>query len=210
VTPFGSALLVAGGSNRDRAANDSADVFDPVSGRFEQATIDLQQSRANHAAVVLASGETLLVGGSNAETAALTQLEIVSPETRTYSVSEFGGLKRGRTSPRALRLTDDRILVAGGFDENGLPVDTLEWLSADAKSSEPQSPSLTSADTPPNTPPVPVADRGFVAMPGSALAVGGCQLGTSTACVPCSTAAGAGCASRTSFGSRARRRRQTA
>lgn len=189
VTAFGPKLLVAGGSDSDSAANASADVFDPATGHFEQARIELERSRANHAAVVLASGATLLVGGSNGESQVLKQLEIVSPETRAYSVSQLEILKTGRSKPRAIRLTDDRILVGGGFGADGVPIDTLEWLSPDATFREPQSPSLASAGA------APVADRAFVAMPGgSALAVGGCQLASVGGCVPCSTSAGTGCA----------------
>lgn len=192
VTPFGGKLLVAGGSDSDSAGKASANVFDPVLGRFEAGRIDLDRGRANHAAVVLASGETLVVGGSNSENNALRGLEIVSPETGTSTANGLD-LEIGRANPVALRLTDDRILVAGGTGSDRKPVETLEWLSPDATSREPQSSSLAMA----GTATAPVADRAFVAMPGgSALGVGGCELAQTSDCVACTTSAGSGCASK--------------
>jgi hypothetical protein len=191
VTEFGDKLLVAGGLDGNGAANHTADVFDPVLGRFEKQRIDLEGNRANHGAVVLASGETLLVGGSDTETSALVGLESISPETGTYRVAGLKRLKDGRTNPRVVRLTDDRVLVAGGTASDGTPVDTLEWFSPDGSEREPQSPSLSTPPAPP------VADRAVVAMPGgSALAVGGCELATASDCVPCTTSAVDGCASK--------------
>jgi hypothetical protein len=190
VTEFGDKLLVAGGFDSDNVPNDTADVFDPVLGRFEERQIDLEGSRANQGAVVLASGETLLVGGSSAEISALRGLEVISPETRTW-VSGPEILKIGRTNPRVVRLTDDRVLVAGGMSSNGTPLDTLEWFSPDATEREPQSPSISIPGAPA------MVDRAFIAMPGgSALAVGGCELATASDCVPCTTTAGSGCASK--------------
>jgi hypothetical protein len=191
VTEFGNKLLVAGGFDSGGIANETADVFDPSFRRFEEQRIDLEGSRANHGAVVLASGETLLVGGSDSENGALDGLEIISPDTGRYRVSGVKPLKDARANPRVVRLTDDRVLVAGGTDSNKTPIDTLEWFSPDASEREPQSPSLKADEAPA------VVDRAFVAMPGgSALAVGGCQLAPVSDCVPCTTTAGSGCASK--------------
>lgn len=203
VTEFGDKLLVAGGLDSNGAANDTADVFDPVLGRFEERRIDLEGNRANHGAVVLASGETLLVGGTDVGTSALVGLESISPETGTYRVAGLNRLKDGRTNPRVIRLTDDRVLVAGGMRSDGTPLDTLEWFSPDAREREPQSPSFSDARAA-GAPVVDVVDRAFVAMPGgSALAVGGCELAPAMTtspprsdCVPCATSAGNGCASK--------------
>src|SRR6185436_15032362 len=93
----------------------------------------------------LASGETLLVGGTDVGTSALVGLESISPETGTYRVAGLNRLKDGRTNPRVIRLTDDRVLVAGGMRSDGTPLDTLEWFSPDAREREPQSPSFSDA-----------------------------------------------------------------
>jgi len=190
VTPFGSKLLVAGGSDPDAGPRADADVFDPVTRRFEVDQIALEHARADHAAVVLASNETLLVGGSDANGTLLRGLEVVSPLTKIYRVSGLAALTVARARPQALRLSDDRILVAGGVAADGTPVDALEWLAADASRIEQQSSLESDAGV------APVVDRAFVPMPGgSALAVGGCRLSQITsdgACVPCAEDTGKG------------------
>lgn len=186
VTPFGSELLVAGGSDPDdRSAIGSADVFDPSHRSFELGArsgpkIDLERPRAEHAAVVLASGETLLVGGRDASGSPLRRLEAISPETATYRISRLATLTAARAKPLAIRLTDDRILVAGGVGADGAPVDLLEWLSPDASRVVQQSSLRTDLGAPVTE------DRAFVAMPGgSALSVGGCRAPESSSGSPC-------------------------
>ncbi len=173
VTAFGNALLVAGGTDTDAGTTlGSADVFDVASRRFEPDRVELESPRTRHAAVTLASGETLLVGGVGAEGRPLATLEAISPASRRYRISGLTDLLVARADPLALRLTDDRVLVAGGTDATGAPVEQLEWLAADASRVELESVALVHADAP-------TTGRAFVAMPGgSALAVGGCTPGS--------------------------------
>jgi len=143
ITPFGEdALLVAGGvdpslspSNLDQAPPiDSATIYDADQLSFDRsALVPLSQPRARHAAVVLANGETLLVGGVGPNGAALQTLESVSPVDHAARVAGLATLTRARVSPIAFRLSDDRIFVGGGF-RDGAPVNTLEWLDSDASS----------------------------------------------------------------------------
>src|SRR5690606_9647674 len=139
VTPFGSGLLVAGGENPvhgDAGAlaqpRDTAERFDPASGRFT-GSVALVEPRARHAAVVLASGETLLVGGRGALGAALRVLEVVSPGSMTGSIAGLPALRAPRLSPSAFLLDDGRLFVGGGTSADGAPLSALEWLSGDAR-----------------------------------------------------------------------------
>ncbi len=173
ITPFGQDLLVAGGLDT-QATHDlaqapplgSALVYDTTRGRFDRAApIALSHARAHHAALVLPSGETLLVGGRGSAGEALVALEAISPADRTARVTGLATPTVGRIDPSALRLDDGRILIGGGVDSSGKPIGLLEWLSADAASEY-----FTPAQLPPRF------DRAFVAMPGGgALAVGGCE-----------------------------------
>ncbi len=157
LTTFGEGALVAGGARPDSGELlASAEVF---TGTDFDGFIPLSEGRASHAAVVLATGETLLVGGTG-NRGALATLEIVDPKTRRYRTAGLARLDTPRSKPFALRLASGEILVAGGTDDRGSPVGSLEWLSFDGrehKQTRPFPASLT---------------QGFVALPGGgALAV---------------------------------------
>ena len=188
VTPFGTGLLLAGGEFPDdlvpvsaREALRTAAVYDPSLQGFDgELQLDLRRTR--HAAVVLEGGETLLVGGgqptTEGETVPVTKFEIVSPSTRSSTISGVDGLIYGRLEPSAIRLDDGRILVGGGYATTGAPVDPMEWFSPDA------SIHVSPSDTPCGVTPDPTCTleprhhRSFVALPGGgALTVGGCAPG---------------------------------
>jgi hypothetical protein len=100
--------------------------------------IDLELRRTRHTAVVLDSGETLLVGGARPSGAgssvAVTPFEVVSPVTRRSRVDGLAALADGRIEPSAVRLEGGNVLVGGGYDANGAPVETLEWFTPDGSS----------------------------------------------------------------------------
>lgn len=173
ITPFGTDLLVAGGLDTQATHDltkapplDSALVYDIANGRFDNAhPIALSRRRAQHAALLLPSGETLLVGGVNIAGEALVPLEAISPVDGTVRSTPLATPAVGRIDPVALTLDDGRILIGSGTDSNGKPMGLLEWLTPDASSAY-----FTPAQLPPRF------DRAFVAMPGGgALAVGGCE-----------------------------------
>ncbi len=166
VTEFDGGLLVAGGEPPEenlREPGTSAEVYDPALGQFEPETIPLQYGRTRHTAIVLRGGETLLVGGRGEETL-LRRLEIVSPESRSSAFLDLAELAVGRERPQVVRLSDDRVLVAGGTDLAGEPIASVEWFSADARGES-------------DVVPLPARhDWSFVALPGGgALGVGGCD-----------------------------------
>lgn len=180
VTPFGSGLLVAGGSDpENNEPIGSAEVFDAGTLRFEPARLNLEQPRSHHGAVELPSGETLLVGGEAADHQLLRTLEAISPVSRDYRLSPLTDLSLGRKDPSVLRLSDGSILVAGGTDESGAPVDELEWLSEDASTTN-RVLAFSELHSPPTF------GRAFVAMPGGGVLVaGGCL--DAQASAPCAT-----------------------
>jgi hypothetical protein len=134
VTAFGAGALVAGGVNPSSPAAPLAlaEVFDPALGGFDQQSpIHLSEPRADHGAVVLADGETLLVGGTSDGSAVLASMEIVDPVTRTVRAENVPNLVVARRNPSVVRLASGEILVAGGLDGAGNAVATLEWFSPD-------------------------------------------------------------------------------
>jgi hypothetical protein len=173
VTSFGSRLLVSGGEKpvqgvpeRDIEPYASAEVWDAERG-FSGELIALQSARTHHAALSLADGRTLLVGGRakvGSTNIAQYQLEIVDPSSLRASVADA---ITPRIDPSALRLSDERIFVGGGTALDGSPAQPVgEWLTAAARLDRTRL-SLEVA---------PRFERAFVATAGGGvLAVGGCE-----------------------------------
>lgn len=139
-----SGALVAGGHDPDSDVDGiplraiaSAEVYAPNAsadgdiGEFEKIRIDLSEPRAHHGAVVLATGETLLVGGRG-DGGLLRTMEIVDPALGRARTAGVALLTVPRENPTVLRLASGEILVAGGLDANKNEVATLEWFSPDA------------------------------------------------------------------------------
>jgi hypothetical protein len=172
VTEFGTRLLVAGGEppNDDESdPGDSAEVYDPELAQFEPETIELRRARTRHTAIVLRSGETLLVGGRN-ETGLPQLLEVVSPESRRSASLGLAPLVTGREHPQVVRLSDDRIFVGGGVDVSGAPVASAQWFTADAGEAIGETEDDWELPLPPRH------DWSFVALPGGGvLGVAGCD-----------------------------------
>jgi hypothetical protein len=138
VTPFGGGALVAGGYDTVGTILDTAEIYSTATGGFDQQTsVTLSEYRGHHGAVVLASGQTLLVGGMGGPDGMtpLSTMEIVNPSTPpTVREQDVEPLVAARSDPTVLRLASGEILVAGGVDASGAPVQTLEWFAADASS----------------------------------------------------------------------------
>jgi hypothetical protein len=130
VTAFGDGALVAGGVSPAGVLS-NAEVYSASSGGFTSAPIALSGPRAQHGAVVLASGQTLLVGGlsSSDPGSVLASMEIVDPVLGKSIAEGVGQLTYPRSNPTVLRLASGEILVAGGLDGHGEPVPWLEWFN---------------------------------------------------------------------------------
>lgn len=159
--------LVAGGEDPEGGrALATAEIYMPDSeargalGDFDRFVIPLSKSRTRHGAVVLATGETLLVGGRN-ETGVLRSTELVDPIKRVARTERLADLEFARERPTVLRLASGEILVAGGSDAQGKPVPFLEWLAPDGSKSNKRSQPLVAG-----------RERAFVPLEGGgALAV---------------------------------------
>ncbi|MBX3198408.1 MAG: hypothetical protein KF894_09780 [Labilithrix sp.] len=139
-----SPALVAGGHDPESGIGDvphraiaSAEIYVPKIGApsdvgdFEQRRIDLSEPRTRHGAVVLTTGETLLVGGRG-PAGPLRTMEIVDPVTRRARNGGVALLQVARENPTVLRLASGEILVAGGLDASKREIPTLEWFAPDA------------------------------------------------------------------------------
>jgi hypothetical protein len=134
VTAFGDGALVAGGVADDGTVLATAEVYEPsLAGFDQQRPIQMGDARADQSAVVLTTGETLLVGGVGADgTTPVASMEIVDPATRTVRTERVAQLAVARRAASSVRLASGEILVAGGIDAKGDPVSALEWFAPDA------------------------------------------------------------------------------
>jgi hypothetical protein len=134
VTAWSGGAVVAGGARPDAsgALQASAEVFVSSLGDFDDQLITLSEPRARHGAVVLANGETLLVGGVGANGAVLGSMEIVDAASHRAQTTKLASLSVPRADPQVMRLASGEILVAGGVDASGAAVSTLEWFKSDA------------------------------------------------------------------------------
>lgn len=168
-TPFGDGFVVAGGQEPvDGVPESELELYATAELVGEPGEpVPLQYTRTHHAALALADGRTLLVGGRTkvgSVSIAQYQLEIVDPEARRASI---GDSIAPRIDPVAVPLSDGRIFVGGGTLLGGsLSAPVGEWLTAEARRDS----TRLSAEVPPRF------DRSFVATPGGGvLAVGGCE-----------------------------------
>lgn len=129
----GRALVAGGGAIEDDRALDTAEVWSPGTGDIEPRLLALGEARAHHGAVVLQSGETLLVGGVDASGTTLPSLLVVDPVSERPRSQGLARLTVARRDPVVVRLTNGEVLVAGGTDLQDRPVGTLEWLTSDAR-----------------------------------------------------------------------------
>lgn len=112
-------VLVAGGlgdddsDDEDVVALASAELYDPAADTF-LGTNAMADGRANHAAVALADGQVLVLGGGGGARgdSSLATAEVFN--ARQGSWEQTGALMGARRGATATRLDDGRVLVAGG------------------------------------------------------------------------------------------------
>lgn len=144
ITAFSKGAVLAGGFRSDdpNGVLATAELYDSQLGDFDGNPITLGVARAKHAAVTLADGRTLLVGGTGGS-GAVGATELVDPIERRAVLGGMPILKP-RVSPLVARLASGEVLVAGGTDANG-PVQAIEILSSDGRRSLPTQLSLDNA-----------------------------------------------------------------
>jgi hypothetical protein len=106
-------VLIAGGETARNSPSLTAEVSDPVTGKFAESGM-LNTGRSAHTATLLADGRVLLVGGNSDANTVLDSAELYDPATGAFTLT--GGLGAVRYKHAAARLADGRVLVVGGSD----------------------------------------------------------------------------------------------
>jgi hypothetical protein len=169
LTAIDSGLLAAGGEDLEQGTvHDDAELFDVATQHFQgnASVIALRRARTRHAALALDASSVVLIGGADGNGQPVRDLERVTLNgTASTDLAELGA---GRIEPNALRLSDGRIAVAGGYavaDSRAIPIGIVEWFNAEATR---QVGTLNLEDA--------ALGRAFIATnSGGLLAVGGCD-----------------------------------
>jgi hypothetical protein len=130
-TPTDQAVVIAGGAgDAHGGAQYTYEVFDIESAGFAGSRSGqlLTGPRMQHAALRLADGRVLLVGGRvESDGAPLATAELLDPTSgMRAAISGSDGLNAARVSPTLLSLDSGSVLVVGGRDANGTTLGSVE------------------------------------------------------------------------------------
>ncbi len=108
-------VLVVGGYNPVQGYLASAELYDPVSGAWSL-TNPLFNHGVGHTATLLTDGRVLVAGGcmGDGPSGRSNRAELFDPPTNSWT--ETNVMSQPRCNPSAMRLTDGRVLAAGGED----------------------------------------------------------------------------------------------
>lgn len=104
-------VLIAGGMEQNGVWLDSAELYDPAKGRFNQIG-KMSAQRAGATATLLPNGKVLIAGGTDGSGKSLASAEIYDPDTNTFSAT--GNLSFPRGHAIAILLKTGKVLIAGG------------------------------------------------------------------------------------------------
>lgn len=108
-------VLIVGGENDSGVAVNSAEIYNPRTGRWTL-TSSMINARVNPTATLLKNGKVLIVGGYsvNSDCCALSSAEIFDPRKSSFTATGFMAV--ARRNHTANLLSNGRVLVAGGYN----------------------------------------------------------------------------------------------
>jgi hypothetical protein len=119
--PNGKVLVVGGGYGQPQQ---TAELYDPATGRFSPAPGMPPELRDGFSATLLVTGEVLLAGGYStyggyaARGDILASAELYNPATNTFRPA--GRMSAPRAGQTATALADGRVLFTGGYTPQGV------------------------------------------------------------------------------------------
>ncbi|GAB4525956.1 MAG: hypothetical protein Tsb0020_43860 [Haliangiales bacterium] len=132
---LGADVLIIGGRGQDGQPVAVGELYRPLRGRFE--LLDraiLTWPRWGHQAVRMQGDAVLVLGGVGSDGRPVPELELFDPLQGRFDHVETLPEGAGLTDFSVTPLPDGRLLMAGGRDSNGEPVDTVNIVRIDAVS----------------------------------------------------------------------------
>jgi hypothetical protein len=123
-------VLIAGGMRRNQDFYKSAELFDPVTGKFHL-TGEMNEGRVGQIAVLLPSGKVLIAGGWVGH-GGTSSAELYDPATSKFALISSMQSRRGR--PSATLLSNGDVLIAGGEENDNEALASAEIFHAKSKS----------------------------------------------------------------------------
>ena len=110
-------VLVTGGMERNGVSFNSAELYNPLTGKFIATNRNMNSQRVGQTATLLPNGKVLLIGGWD-NRGLLSSAEIYDPSAGTFTLT--GNMSVGRGDFTATLLSNGKVLVAGGENEGAL------------------------------------------------------------------------------------------
>ncbi|MGA2345909.1 MAG: kelch repeat-containing protein, partial [Candidatus Sulfotelmatobacter sp.] len=111
--PSGKVLIAGGWVGM--GGTDSAELYDPATGKFTAIASRMTTPRGRPSATLLANGDVLIAGGERRDNESLATAEIF--HLKTLSFQPTGTMHHERISHTATLLKDGRVLIAGGYGD---------------------------------------------------------------------------------------------
>ena len=116
-------VLVAGGFTSTGNVQSSAELYDPITGKWS-ATSDMTTARYQHTATMLPNGKVLVAGGEDSGLNAVASAELYDPATGTWTAT--GSMATNHFGHTATLLANGTVLVTGGAGTAGTSIPNSE------------------------------------------------------------------------------------
>jgi hypothetical protein len=127
--PHGNVLVTGGVGHLGLVVGDptivlaSAELYDPMHDKWSSAG-NMSTERQGHTAILLRTGNVLVVGGSDSSGAVTASADLYNPTTNTWSPAP--SMSTARAFHTSTALGDGKVLVAGGKNGSGAAVGSVE------------------------------------------------------------------------------------